>query len=204
MPSKISFDDSITQAVSLLKKGGVIVYPTETVYGIGCDPFNREACERIQVVKGRKEMKPMLLLACSRKQVETIIGSLSPIASSLADRFWPGPLTLILKPSKMLPPHLVGLTGGIGFRVSANTLSSELARKLGKPIVSTSANKAGLQPVVTYEEACAVFGDIVDLVLPLAGYLSGVPSTIVDVTCKQPVVLREGGISSEQLSEVFG
>ncbi|MFC1511950.1 L-threonylcarbamoyladenylate synthase [Candidatus Latescibacterota bacterium] len=203
MPDPALLSESITRAVVILRAGGVIVYPTETVYGIGCDPLDQRACERIQDLKGRRETKAMLLVASSRRQVEDMAGPLDPLASALADRFWPGPLTIVLKPAGTLPPHLLGPTGGGGFRVSSDPVSTALARELGRPLVSTSANKTGTQPLVTFEEACAQFERLVDLVLPPAEKLSGVPSTLVDVTSGRLVVIRQGGISHDQLSEVL-
>ena len=203
MPDTVSFGDSIARAVAILRAGGVIVYPTETVYGTGCDPFNRQAVDRIHDIKGRTNTKTMLLIASSRRQVEDMTGPLDPVASALADRFWPGPLTIVFKPARELPPHLLGPTGGTGFRVSTDPVSTALAREFGGPVVSTSANRTGEPPLTTFEEARAQFNGLADMILPSAGKMSRVPSTVVDVTGGKPVVIRQGEIPHDRLSEVL-
>ncbi len=193
----------ITRAAELLRAGGVVVYPTETVYGIGCDPFDETACSRILALKNRPEEKTMLLVASCREQVEEFTGALDSLASSFADRFWPGSLTLVIRPLKELPTHILGPSGGVAVRVTSGKTASALAREFGRPIISTSANLTGMAPVLTFEEASALFGELADLVIPSLGPLSGSPSTIVDLTGECLLVLREGEISLSRLQEVM-
>ena len=193
----------ITRAIEVLSTGGVIVYPTETVYGIGCDPLNVDACERVQHLKDRTESKPLLLLAASLDQVEVFAGPLDGIPRKLAERFWPGGLTMVIAPRNPFPPHLLGTSGGIAFRVTPHPIASHLARKFGCPIVSTSANSTGQPPVVTFEQARNLFEKSADMVIESPEPLPGTPSTVVDLTAGRLVLLREGALPLARLREVL-
>ncbi len=193
----------VDEAVAILRQGGVVVYPTETVYGIGCDPLNRAACERIQAMKDRISSKPLLLLAASVEQVVAFAGELNETAQRLASIFWPGPLTIVMKPALEVPAHLLGGSGGVAFRVTSHPVAAALAEGLGRPIVSTSANVAGNTPLTTFEEAEQQFGADADLILQNTEPLHGKPSTVVDVTGRHLAIIREGAISQERIKELL-
>jgi L-threonylcarbamoyladenylate synthase len=195
----MSNNEILYRAVTLVRNGGVIIYPTETVYGIGCDPYNSEACQRICRIKGREETKPFILLAWSLTQVEECTGKLSGTAHQLAKAFWPGPLTIVIKPLKHLPVHIIGPSGGVAFRVTSHPIAVELAQGVGSPLISTSANKTGYPPVTTYEEACALFRDDVDMILEGQQTIMEKSSTIIDLTFSPPRILREGCISRDEI-----
>jgi L-threonylcarbamoyladenylate synthase len=196
-------DPRISDAVEILRKGGTVVYPTETVYGIGCDPINRSACERIQQMKKRVNYKTLLLISCDIEQVEKTLGKLNETGSRLAQVFWPGPLTMVIRPEKEMPDYLYGISSGIAVRVTSHPIASELAREFGAPIISTSANLTGDPPIVTYEDALELFGSEADIILKNPEPLHGKPSTVVDVTTGSIALIREGGISEERLREVI-
>ena len=193
----------IRKAVDILKNGGIIVYPTETVYGIGCDPFNHNSCNKIQRLKKRTENKLFLLLAFSRSQLEDFAGTLTGIQCRLADIFWPGHLTMVIKPAKKMPDYLTDLSGGVAFRVTSNPVAALLARDFGSPIISTSANVTGQSPIVTFEEAWKIFRDSTDIVLETTECLSGIPSTVIDLTSEHLTIIREGNILLSQIEEVL-
>ncbi len=193
----------VRRAAEVLRSGGVIVYPTETVYGIGCDPWNRDACERVLRLKGRDASRTMLLLADSTRMVEAAAGALDERAARLAVRFWPGPLTLVLTPSREMPAHLLGASGGVAFRVTSHPDAAAVARDFGLPVISTSANPSGRPPAVSADEAGEMFGDRVDMVLPSSVPLGGVPSTVVDLTGGEPVLLREGAVPFPRILEAL-
>ncbi|HUT63964.1 MAG TPA: L-threonylcarbamoyladenylate synthase [Anaerolineae bacterium] len=193
----------IKEAVEIMRNGGVIVYPTETVYGIGCDPFNKDACERVQGLKKRKKKKTLLLLACSLAQVENFAGELAEVPRRLAQVFWPGPLTMVIKPAKDLPGYLFGRTRGVAFRVTSYPVASLLARDYGCPIISTSANLTGQPPIVTYEEAVKIFGKTADIILENDEPLHGKPSTVVDLTSTHLAIIREGSITISRIQEAL-
>jgi L-threonylcarbamoyladenylate synthase len=193
----------ITEAITVLENGGVLVYPTETVYGIGCDPLNVDACNRIQSIKKRLTPKPFLLLASTIDQVTAFNGELDDVAARLADIFWPGPLTIVMTPTHEIPSHLLGNTGGVAFRVSNHPVATALADGLGRPLISTSANSAGESPLLTYEDTCAQFETIADLILENPAPYHGKPSTVIDLTGRHLAIIREGTISEDRIREVL-
>lgn len=192
------------RAAEIIRTGGVIVYPTETVFGIGCDPWNHSAWERIMELKRRESVRTMLLLADSREMVEHMVGKLVPLAARLADAFWPGALSLVLRPERELPSWLYGPSGGVAFRVSKHPVSRSIIGEFGKPIISTSANISGQPPVSTFEEARRMFGDFADMVVDGDVPLSGIPSTIIDLTSGEMELIREGAIHPAHIREVTG
>jgi len=193
----------IHRAASLLKTGAVLVYPTETVYGIGCDPLNAAACERIRSMKGRDGNKPMLLLASSLNQLERFAGKLDAPVKKLAKIFWPGPLTMIIKPSKQLPSYLYGPSGGVAFRVTPYPEACLLAEAFDSPVISTSANISGEPPVSGFSDAMSVFGDSADMVIENETPMGGIASTLLDVASSKALIIREGAIQSERIEEVL-
>lgn len=193
----------VKEAAGILRSGGIVVYPTETVYGIGCDPLNSEACRRVYSLKKRTHSKPFILLADSMKTVEDFAGIPDAVAKKLAAKFWPGPLTLIIKPSQPLPAHLFGPSNGVAFRVTPGTVAAALSREFGKPVISTSANISGSKPAVTYDEALAAFGKLADSVLENTEKPDGRPSTVIDLTSAEPAILRTGAISEQCIREVL-
>jgi L-threonylcarbamoyladenylate synthase len=203
------------EAARCIRCGGVIVYPTETVYGIGCDPWNRAAVERVFAIK-RRPRSAILLLADSRSMVEDRFGMLDPLSALLADAFWPGPLTLVIRhpnvcsahvgdpgqSSVECPDYLIGPTGGVAVRVTAHPLCTEIIREFGGPIVSTSANISGEPPVAAFKDACILFSDETDMILESAEPATGTPSTIVDAASGTVLCLREGALPLARILEV--
>jgi L-threonylcarbamoyladenylate synthase len=192
----------VREAARCIRGGGVIVYPTETVYGIGCDPWNRAAVELVQGMKRRSRERAMLLLADSRRMVEDRFGSLDPLSALLADAFWPGPLTLVIRPSVVCPDYLFGPSGGVAVRVTAHPLCAEIIREFGGPILSTSANISGQPPVVTFEDARELFGSEADMILEAREPVTGTPSTVVDATSGTIRCVREGALPLVRILEV--
>jgi L-threonylcarbamoyladenylate synthase len=172
--------EEVDAAAALLRAGGVLAYPTEGVYGLGCDPDNRAAFERIFALKRRPPEQGVLLIAASVEQVRPWIGEAPESAFTRADADWPGPHTLIFPRSSRVPEWLVGGHAGIALRVTAHAPSAALCRAFGGPIVSTSANRHGEAPARSADDIRAIFGDGPDGVLdaPLGG-LDG-PTPITD------------------------
>ena len=189
-------DASITSAIAGLKRGGVIAYPTETVFGLGCDPRDANAVRRIFRMKGRDDRKPVLLVASSIAQVRKV-AMLTGSALQLAKRYWPGPLTLVLpaRPGSGLAKRIVP-AGEVAIRVTSSKTASSIARRFGFPIVSTSANRSGEPPCITADEVRAVFTKRAapDVVVDGA-CAGGPPSTLVRVHADGTIeVLRRGAI----------
>ncbi len=192
--------ESAANAADILRRGGVIVYPTETVYGIGCDPWNREAVERVFRIKRREKGRTMLVLADSLEMAEREFGTFQGAAARLANAFWPGPLTIIVRPTRECPDYLYGPTGGVAVRVTSDSLCRRLVAEFGRPIVSTSANVSGEPAVASYQEASERFGAEVDLVIE-GGGMTGIPSAVVDMTSEIPLIVREGAIAVSRIME---
>ncbi|MCE5248791.1 threonylcarbamoyl-AMP synthase [bacterium] len=193
----------VKTAAEILRNGGIVIYPTETVYGIGCDPLNGTACARVQSMKKRDRSKPFILIADTLGTVESWAGKLDDIARRCADAFWPGPLTLVIRPGKKLPAHLRGPSGGIAFRVTPHPVAAALSREFGSPVVSTSANMTGDMPVTTYEQAAKLFSGHAGMILETPAELDGEPSTVIDLTGDSPQFLRIGAIGRERILEVL-
>jgi len=181
-------------AATVLKKGGVIAYPTETVYGLGASIFQREAVARIFAIKGRDGKRPISIMISSPADVDRFCADISILGRMLMAAYWPGPLTLILKASKKLPDYIVSQEGRIGLRLPDHPICAALMRLHREPITSTSANLSGQPPRVNAQQIIDQFGDQVDLVIDGGECRSSQSSTVVDVSRAAPNVLREGAI----------
>lgn len=190
-------EDNILRASRIIARGGLVVYPTDTVYGLGCDPLNIEAVTRVLNVKGERE-KPLPILASDINSVKKI-GFVSERAGRIAARFWPGPLTIIV-PKKPVLPNLVTCTlNSVGVRIPQHEVAVRLISLSNGLLVGTSANKTGEKPPRTAREAAEQLGKEVDLILDGGPAPLGVPSTVVDLSQEKLKILREGSISLEEL-----
>lgn len=160
----------IRQAVSALNNGGVIAYPTEAVYGLGCDPWNVEAVKRLLDIKQRPWQKGLILVAADFNQLQDFIAPVSPDVLKQLESTWPGPVTWLLPVGTNLPPYLSGLHDTIAVRVTAHKQTAELCREFGGAIVSTSANLAGAKPARTIRQVRWSLANI-DVIVP--GQCSG-------------------------------
>lgn len=193
--------DSLLHAVEALKRGDAIVFPTETFYGLGADALNHSAVEKIVALKGRSPESPIAVIIGDEKALGSIVAEVSPVAQRLIERFWPGPLTLILPAKKELPQALLNSRGGIGVRISSHPLAARLARELGRPLTATSANPAGKEPARTLAEARAYFSIQIEVFVDGGKLVGKRGSTVAEVVGNQFRILREGEISSEALEE---
>jgi len=197
-----SFKRQIEEAILVLRNGGVIAFPTESFYGLGADPFNEAAVKRIFEIKAREGTKPILLLIGSREKVVELTEEVTPQAAFLMERFWPGPLTLVLKASKGISPLIHCGTKKVGLRLSPHPVALSLARSLGA-ITGTSCNLSGQKGLITAQEVKAQMGNKVDLILDWEIPCAGIPSTVLDVSENRLKVLREGQISREELTQAL-
>lgn len=189
---------SLKKAVGVLREGGLVVYPTETAYALGCDPKNAKAVKRLFSVKARDASKPLAMIAATPAMAKRFL-KLDRYARILTDAFWPGSLTLVAKPSIQLAPGVVSKRGEIALRVSPHPVAAALSKGLGRPIVSTSANLSGH---LTPFEAATVLSDLgaaPDLVLDAGALLPKPVSTIARFEGGVCEVLRPGPITEEAL-----
>jgi L-threonylcarbamoyladenylate synthase len=192
--------ENIRVAAKVVKEGGLVVYPTDTVYGLGCDPFNVDAVERLIAVKGSRD-KALPILAYSLGDVERVAG-LSERARKVGERFWPRPLTLVL-PKKFIPDVVTFGLGTVGVRVPNHKVALELLKLCGGLLVGTSANKSGCEPPCTAVGAFKQLGGEVDMVLDGGVAEFGVSSTVVDLTGGVPRLLRRGVVSFDRVLEFW-
>ena len=189
-------EKDITHAINVLRNGGIIAHATETCYGFACDPFNEKALARLYALKKMAHTKPVALLVPDLKTAEQF-GVFTPNARELAQKYWPGPLTIIVKRKKELPSFLNPGTPTIGMRVPDHELSLDFVKAFGGPLVTTSANITTQPSPYSAEEIKAQFKN--EKLKPNFVIDSGVipynpPSTIVDCTSVTPVVIRQGSI----------
>jgi len=193
--------ENIRVASEIVRDGGLVVYPTDTVYGLGCDPLNVKAVQRVFRVKGDRK-KPLPILASSVADLEKIAG-LSDRARKIAAKFWPGPLTIIVPKKSALPSVVTCGLGSVGVRVPKHDVAVQLIRLSGGLLVGTSANKMGEKPPRTASEAAEQLGEEVDVILDGGPTPLGVSSTVIDLIAEEPKILREGPVSFEDISEAL-
>jgi len=187
-------EEAIARCAEVIKAGGVIVYPTDTYYGLGADPRNHRAVGKVFDIKGRKADQPILVLLHDRKELAAWTSAVSSAAEGLMDRFWPGPLTLVFKARPEVLSELTGGTGTIGIRIPGREMTRALIGWAGNALTGTSANRSGSSSPRNVDEVIRELGDRVDLVLDGGVSSADLPSTIVDVTSEQPRIIRSGAV----------
>jgi L-threonylcarbamoyladenylate synthase len=190
--------EDIEQAAELIRLGQLVAFPTDTLYGVGADVSNPDAIEKLYAAKNRSKDKGIPVLLASKTDISDIAQDIAPSARTLMDRFWPGPLTLILRKRADLAAGLSPNTG-IAVRVPGNKVAQNLIRQTGGAIAATSANRSGSKPALTAEEARLALGDSIAAVLDGGPVQLGVASTILDFTCRPPKLVRPGPISASDL-----
>ena len=197
----LNIQEQISSGIAVLKKGGLVAFPTDTVYGLGASSGIPRAVERIYKVKQRPENLALPLLLAEPSQISEVASYVSPVAWLLVRKFLPGALTIVLPSSKSVSRIITGGGKTVAVRIPAHPVAIALIQGVGMPIVGTSANLSGWPSALTADEVGSQFGDKLDLVID-GGRCPGRESTIVDVTGEVPRVLREGAISRAELGEV--
>lgn len=189
----------LARAVAVIQSGGVVAIPTDTLYGLAADPFNPKAVDRVFEAKGRAQGQAVALVASDIAQVLARLGPLTPMARRLADRFWPGPLTIVMTAPPDLATGVSAEKGTVGVRVPDHRVTRELCRLASSPLVATSANKSGEPPPHDPDRVADALGDAIDILVDSGPTRGGAPSTIVDATGSTPRLIREGAISMERI-----
>ena len=205
MESKLllSIQKQVEQGISILKEGGIVAFPTDTVYGLGACISLPHAVERVYQVKKRPRNTPLPLLLADKSQIGEVAEPVPPIAWLLAEKFLPGGLTIVLFKSKLVPDIVTGGGKTVALRIPAHPVPVALIQGVGTPIAGTSANLSGKPSALTAEEVYAQLDNKVDLIIDGGRCPGGKESTIVDLTGETPLVLREGAISREELSDAY-
>lgn len=210
MPRVISIDPlkpdlkKLAEAVDILKRGGVVAFPTETVYGLGADAYNPGAVKRIFEVKGRPADNPLILHISSLDMLFEVVESIDSDLLNILKILWPGPFTVILRKRNVVPDQVTAGLPLVAVRMPAHPIALALIEGLGRPIAAPSANKSGRPSPTTAEHVIEDLGDSVDLVIDGGETFLGVESTIVDLTRDPPVLLRPGPIDPDYLERIIG
>lgn len=183
---------ALVAAAQAIMRGGVIAFPTDTLYGLGCSLFDTAAVELVGRLKRRAPHHAFISLIPEPSQADGLALSVSPVARRLIRNCWPGPLSLIFVAAEIVPTSVRGEGGTIALRCPKDPLSHALLQRVGGPVVSSSANLSGQRPAETAEEVVGYFGNQLDLVLDGGPRRGGVPSTLVDVSGPRPKLLRRG------------
>jgi L-threonylcarbamoyladenylate synthase len=191
--------DAIQEAAKWILAGGVVALPTDTLYGLAADPFSADAVARVFAVKGRDATRALPLIAADATQIAEHLGHLSRAAERLAQHFWPGPLTLLVAAPRALAPDVTGGTGKVGVRVPADAVARAICAACARPVTATSANLSGAPATADPAEVERTLGDRLDLLIDTGPANGGAPSTIVDMTADEPVLVRAGAIEWEEI-----
>ncbi|MBU1692850.1 MAG: threonylcarbamoyl-AMP synthase [Verrucomicrobia bacterium] len=195
---------AIEEAAACLRAGGLVVFPTETVYGLGADALNPKAVARVFEVKQRPRFDPLIVHVADIGWLQDIAAAFPLPARKLADRFWPGPLTFVLPKTDRVPDLVTAGLPTVAVRMPRHPLAMELIRRVGRPVAAPSANRFGHLSPSTAEDARTEVGEGVDMILDGGPCPVGIESTIVSFTGERPVLLRPGGLPVEEIETVIG
>ena len=187
------------EAAEVILRGGVIAFPTDTLYGLGASIRHKGALERIYEMKGRDPSKPILVLVPDIEVLSPFVAEISDAAKRFMDAFWPGPLTLVFRASEKMPRICLGGGDTIGIRMPDSPISRALLQEVNVPVTATSANRSGGPEPTSARIVAESIGDRVDLIVDGGPCRDSRPSTLIDVSGEKPKVLREGRISYETL-----
>ncbi|MBQ2957764.1 MAG: threonylcarbamoyl-AMP synthase [Clostridia bacterium] len=197
--------ESIRQAAQIIRDGGVVGFPTETVYGLGGDALSGEAAKRIFEAKGRPGDNPLIVHIASLSEIDPLIeGEMPEMARKLAEAYWPGPLTMIMKKSSLIPDEVSAGLKTVGIRLPANETARALIREAGRPIAAPSANRSGRPSPTTAKHVLDDMDGRIPMILDGGASEVGLESTVLDVTGEIPRVLRPGGVTPEMIAAVAG
>ncbi len=194
----------IERAGAMIRSGALVAFPTETVYGLGANALDAAAVQRIFAAKGRPAHDPLIVHLHSAEQVQVVASDIPPVARELMERFWPGPLTLVLRRSTAVPDVVTAGGATVAVRVPNHPLAQALLRAATVPIAAPSANRFGHTSPTTAQHVWDDLAGRIDLILDGGGTTIGVESTVLDVTRPVPTILRHGGVTREMLVEAIG
>ena len=192
---------NINMAARIIRNGGLVVYPTETVYGLGCDPYQVEAVKRLLTTKTKRKT-PLPVLAASMTDVENV-AYISPKWKKLTAKFWPGSLTLIFSKKPDFPDIVTFGRDTLGLRIPDHHVALQLILLSGGLLVGSSANRTGEKPPQKVTEISKELEELVDIILDGGPTSQGIPSTVIDTTSDPPKILREGSISSKKIMDTL-
>lgn len=194
----------ISEAAKLINNGSVVVFPTETVYGLGANAFNENAVKKIFEVKGRPQDNPLIIHISSKDQIPELVEEITPFAQKIIDKFMPGPITVIMKKKKIVPDVVTAGLDSVGIRMPMHKMARKFIEKCNCPIAAPSAN---ISTHISPTNAIDVYEDLkgkVDIILDGGNCSVGIESTIVDMTKDIPIILRPGGVTMKKIVDTIG
>jgi L-threonylcarbamoyladenylate synthase len=194
----------ITPIKRTVAEGGVIAFPTDTFYGLGVDPSNAEAVQKIFTIKERPAEKPVLILIDTRDCLTDWVADIPPLAETAMDAFWPGPLTLLFRARDTVPEVLTAGTGKIGIRLPGSAFTRQLIHDIGHPLTAPSANISEESNPVTADEVNQAIGSKIDWIIDAGPAPGDAASTVLDATVSPPALIREGAVSRQALESALG
>lgn len=196
--------DKIKFAAEIIKKGGLVAFPTETVYGLGADALNPEAVRKVFVAKGRPSDNPLIVHIADIKDINNFAKRVPKTAAMLMQKYWPGPLTIVLYKKKKIPDIITAERDAIAMRMPDNKIALALIRASGKPLVAPSANLSGRPSPTRPKDVIADMMGRVDLIIDGGQTEIGIESTVIDMTSSPPQILRPGMITIEEIESIIG
>ena len=196
--------DSIETAAAIIRRGGLVAFPTETVYGLGADAMNDAAVQRIFEAKGRPADNPLIVHVCSAEMLDAVVRRQGAKAQLLVERFWPGPLTLVLDRNPGIAASVSSGLETVAVRMPGSRIALDLIRSAGTPVAAPSANSSGRPSPTTAAHVLSELDGRIDMILDGGPTNIGIESTVLDLTADPPVILRPGWITREQLAEFIG
>ncbi len=192
----------IKYCAEVLKSGGLVAFPTETVYGLGANALDEKNVEKIFKAKGRPSDNPLIVHISDRQRIHELVGNVPEVASLLMDRFWPGPLTLILDKADIVPRVITAGLDTVAVRMPSHPVALALIRESGIPVAAPSANTSGRPSPTNAKHVIDDLSGKVDIIIDAGTSKIGLESTVLDLTTEPPLILRPGGITLKQLKEV--
>ncbi|MFW6284667.1 MAG: L-threonylcarbamoyladenylate synthase [Desulfosalsimonas sp.] len=193
----------IGAAAGCIRRGGLVIFPTRSLYGLGADALNPEAVDRVFSAKNRPAKNPVSILIGSPDLLENFVAEISDSAQRIIDRFWPGGITLVFRAVPGLPKNLTANTGTIGIRLPAHPAAAALVRAAGTAVTATSANTSNAPGAGRVSDISDPVARAAHMILDAGPLAAGSGSTILDVTCEPPAVLRQGAVSESRLQQVL-
>ncbi len=193
----------IRKAASVIRSGGVVVFPARCLYGLAADAYDEKAVEKVFEIKGRAEKKPLLVLVDSYLMISCIVKDVTPMAKQIMEKFWPGGVTVILEAVNAVPANLSAGIGKIGIRKPGHPVALALVKAVGSPITGTSANLSGAPGCFRISDIDSEIMEKVDLIIDAGKLKGGIGSTVVDATGEFPVIIREGEVPGNEILSVI-
>ena len=196
--------EAIKEGVTVLQDGGLVIFPTETVYGIGCNALSAESALRIFSVKKRPADNPLIVHISNMEMLHRIARNVPEIVERRWEEFWPGPLTIIFEASSIVPPEVTGGLSTVAVRMPSNILARSIIEQSGLPVAAPSANISTRPSITSSDYAIQEFNGSVDLIYDAGKCSLGLESTVIDIRGQKPLLLRAGSMNVEDISSIFG